>query len=257
MTIDTRILALVRLLAGVCALLFLNSCIEGEEEIWIEKDRSGKAQIRITMPTLLFKRLPNWETLSEDADCCAKKTRGVKLKRFSVDSTPARTVVSGKISFDDARRIEPFLSSLFQEQGLQTSSGEDLSRNVIVSTHFPNLHFHRNIGLRNFAKKQKIPPFALGLLGEQSRFYSVMHLPTAVKTHNADIISGDRRTLEWEFPVADLLQKKVTMTFVAPLPYLFSSFLALAALLLSLFGTIIWRTRRRKKSIPTSTDASS
>lgn len=174
----------------------------------------------------------------------ADGTDGVDLLAFTSAKDGATTSLDGTITFNDARQIQFFVANLMQSQGLVTE-GEDVPIAVDLTIRFPNLHFQRAIGFQEIVRSQEIPAFALSLLGDEARMRHIMHLPTAVTSHNASEISDDGKTLRWDFPLKQLLQTDAQMAFVAPLPYLKTAVVALALIILLIIFLVFRMLRKR------------
>lgn len=202
------------------------------------------------MPVVFFQRVPNGESLGDNARTAAGKTPGVELTEFDTVTAGGQMTLRSELTFDDARKIQFFIATLAELQGV-VGEGESVPEAVKLAVDFPNLSFNRRVGYREIAQKQKIPAFALPLLGEEAQVRHILHLPTAVKSHNAGKISEDRKTLQWNFPLAQLLKEDAEMAFVAPLPYLKSALVGVALLLFLILFLVARLLRKRRHKLPT------
>lgn len=241
-----KTISFCRLLLLLFAPLLLPSCVEIEEEFWINADSSGNAQVTAKISTLLYQRLPNRSTLAENAQKAAEDTPGVVLTSFATSTEGIETLLTGSITFEDARQIQSFVTRFLELQEI-IEEGDEMVKPVQLFVRFPNLHFHCTIGLKEIAREQNIPKFALSLLSEKDRIRHIMHLPSAVTSHNATHISEDRKTLQWDLPLSDLLQNDAELTFVSPLPYLWPSLIISVLLLLFLLVLILRRLSRKRR----------
>lgn len=237
------------LLTSFClfvALLQLTSCIEGEEEIWVNSDASGRAKLRITAPTVLFSKFGGAETLVEDAKTAAEDSDQVEILAITASKKGSRTTLSAELTFQDARRVGSFLQT-FRDPAtpLVKSDPELVVGDVALAMGFPDYHYDRKIDLAPLLAEQAIPPFALNMIGEDARLSYILHLPTAVTTSNADAILDDGKTLKWDQPVSRLLEGPVEMSFAAPLPLPYRLIAVVALLLISLLAVIVSFVRKR------------
>lgn len=246
---------LLTLLSNFCLLLVtlqLTSCIEGEEEIWINPDASGRAKIRITAPTLLFSKFGGVETLISDAQVAAEDSDQVELLSITANKKGSRTTLSAEATFQDARQFGACLKTFRDpETPLVKSEPEIIVGEVALDLGYPDYRFDRKIDLAPLLAEQTIPPFALNMMGDDANLRYIIHLPTAAKTSNADSVLDGGRTLTWDQPVSRLLKGPVGMSFSAPLPLPYRLIIILLLLLLVLVtGAIILLKKLRRRTTP-------
>ena len=112
---------------------------------------------------------------------------------------------------------------------------------------FPKFSFSRQVDIRPLVPAGSVTPMTTRLLGDSKLTYQI-HLPNAVTSHNADSISNDGKSLQWQVPLATLLAGPVEMNFSAPIPHL-SRYLTLAALLLFfVILLVLFLIKRRTKT---------
>lgn len=244
-----RLLELTALVFGVT---LLNSCIEGEEEVWIEKDGSGRAQLEITAPTLLFQKFGGVEQVVADAKEGLAESTSISLDEIEFSSSGSKTSLRAAIHFDDARQLGTTLRAFRDPPSSPQKSDEEILFGATsVQVKFPEIRYQRELDIRSLVPPEGKNPLTLSLLGDSQITYKV-HLPTKVKTHNADFISEDGQTIAWLIPVKDLLSSPQEMKFTAPIPKL-ALYLTLAViLLLSLIAVLLLLlSKRRRPPSPT------
>lgn len=231
--------------------LVLTSCIEGEEEVWVNPDGSGKARLKVTAPKLLFAKFGGLETLAADLKDALQTSQNARLLEMETSTQGSRATLEAEIAFRDARKMGGLLKSFRDPPDSPDKCEEEIVfGEVKVHLGVPDLSFSRVIDLRPLVPAQSNNAMALKMLGEAQMSYRV-HLPTPAKTHNADFISADGKTLAWEIPLAEFLQGSQRMEFTAPLPYLFPLSILAAVLLCLAVGAIFFvRKARTRKSSP-------
>lgn len=235
---------------GACSLL-LSSCIEGEEEIWVNPDASGRVRLEVTAPTLIFSRFGGVEQVIAEAKEGFSTSDNVTLTTIEAVPDGGRTTLKAALAFRDAREVGDLLKRFRDPAFPDEKSQEEL---VVGETELdigiPDLSFTRSIDVRGLLPPEAQNPMTLRLLGDSQINYR-MNLPTAVRTHNADQISPDRRSLEWNVPLQRLLAGPVEMEFTAPLPRLTFYFVLAGVLLLIILVASIFIWKRTKR--PTQT----
>lgn len=225
--------------------LFLTSCIEGEEEIWVNEDASGRARFQVTAPTLLFSKFGGAEQIIADAKAGATSSDNIAITSLEATKSGSKTTFRAEVTFEDARQLNHFLKTFRDPPDSPNKCEEEiLFGEPALSIGFPDLSFSREIDIRSLVPAESNNPFALRMLGDSQINYR-LHLPTPAKTHNATRTSNDGKTLEWDFPLGEMIAGPVEMNFTAPLPRL-SLYLTLAGVLLFLmvFGFLIFLKKR-------------
>ncbi|MAT46523.1 MAG: hypothetical protein CMO35_03720, partial [Verrucomicrobiaceae bacterium] len=95
------------LLAALLALLLV-SCIEGEEEIWLQTDGSGRIEATYKMPTAVAQKIGKPDELVRTLKEAAARDPHVDLT--SVEHQARRGGITLKFSgtFDDLRKLASF-----------------------------------------------------------------------------------------------------------------------------------------------------
>ncbi|MEM9081249.1 MAG: hypothetical protein AAGC74_11220, partial [Verrucomicrobiota bacterium] len=91
--------------------LCLSSCIEIKEEVWLNPDASGRAQLEISAPTLLFNRQQPLHQLIEKAQKADKQSTNIALGPITQTQTGNTTTLQLTATFKDARKLHQFLRS--------------------------------------------------------------------------------------------------------------------------------------------------
>ena len=132
---------------------------------------------------------------------------------------------------------------------LERSDQEILFGVTDLRINFPKMSFSREVDIRPLVPSGTVNPMTTRML-EDSKLTYQLHLPTPVTNHNADSISKDGKSLQWQVPLTTLLEGPVEMEFSAPVPHV-SRYLTLAGLfLLFVFSLAIIMIRLRTRTEP-------
>ncbi|MDP0490516.1 MAG: hypothetical protein Q7Q71_05655 [Verrucomicrobiota bacterium JB023] len=243
-------LPLLSLLACL-ATLTLCSCIEGEEEIRVHADGSGRATYRLEAPNLLFKRIGNLDDILERARDYSTNSDNLTIHSLNAQTRGARTTVEVDLSFGNLRKVDGFLSSFRDPEDPATKSEiEIIIGEIDMDISFPTYSYYREIDLSPLLTDGALPIGGKAMLGDSAINYT-MHLPAAPTHHDADSVSPDGRTLRWSFPVAEMASGPVSMSFEAPLPLPWRKiFLLVISVLLLLCLLPFIRKKKLKTSRP-------
>ncbi|MDQ8189492.1 hypothetical protein [Roseibacillus persicicus] len=156
-----------------------------------------------------------------------------------------------EVTFEDARGVGNFLKSFRDPRNPSVESTEEIvlgSPNLEFN--FPDLNFSREVDISSLVPPESNNLLTKKLLGNAAIKYRI-HLPTPAANHDAKQVSADGKTLEWEFPVATMMDGPVEMNLTAPLPRL-SLYLTLAGVVLLLLA-IAFLAFLKLRSRPPST----
>lgn len=230
-------------------LLFLCSCIEGEEEIWINPDASGRIRAEYSFPKIALSKIGDpqaqialLKSFDAQEDLISFQTIDLSTKGsraiFLLDGTftDARDLVEvgkraqeffPKDSYVDPNQLDGALGKVtFKLEKLHPH----FRRTIPIGNVFPNV-------IRNFP----------GMLGE-SKFRYIMNLPAPALENNADHISEDRLSLTWDFLLKDHLQDPMLIEFRSRPPIPWWAWLSAGAFLLAVLF-LIWRRIKRGRRV--------
>lgn len=230
-----------RLIPCLAALLF-SSCLDCHEEVWLNPDASGKAQVRVTIP-LQAAKIHGGEN-------------GIRTRiREYLQSTPAftshrvETAVSGdqlkidiNMTFDNALNLVDLTSGSAYEK--LPAAAADLIGHANMEFHGTNVSLQRRIDLTRSI------PGAMFIPKEQLKGHNlttVMHLPRTATSHNADTIEDSGKTLIWSTPLASALRTPLNQSIIMPLPIPWLAIGGAASLLAILIAGLSYYIYRRKK----------
>ena len=227
--------------------LLLAGCIEGEEEIWLEPDGSGRLEASYKMPPSVMQSFGGPEELARTLEEAAARDRHVHLTRISHRTDRGSIIFEFAGTFDDLRKLCTFpqrqlrdpdnpdqpvpAEALFGVTNLKITPFKiSLQRTVDISGVLP----------KNFKR-------APALLGK-SNFHYILNLPVEARMSNASNLLETPRKLEWTFLLRDHATEPMILTAEGRLPVPRWLWFAAIALLIALLAitSLAFRTRRRR-----------
>lgn len=234
--------AIFRRLIVLAACLLFASCFDIREEVWIERNGAGRAELRYTLPESAL-------VLGGGASGVEKKIReliatqpSLILDGVSVEVKDERAIVAVKVSTKsmlsllDLKKTDSF-------QNLPESTAK-IAGHFDVRLRWLDLDFSRSIHVKE----------ALGLASlavgaedrENRRLTYIIHLPKAAKENNAMHVTDGGRTLTWDYTLGEAMKKPVVTRFRASMPIPRYAWAAVASLLLVISGITMRAVKRRR-----------
>ncbi|MDA7880738.1 hypothetical protein N9A94_00350 [Akkermansiaceae bacterium] len=220
-------------------ILFLQSCIiEGEEEVWIEADGSGKVRVQYTIPSIFEKHLGNPNDYLKAIREIDEKEESVTITSLSYQATGAKSLFGGpsksfllEATFKDIMEFAEVAERDFIEQtGANPDQIESIAGKIDFEMNFLSPKVQRRVSL-----EQLLPPNIKkfpGILG-RSNFKYIFHLPFPLEDTNAHFVSEDRKMAQWTFLLKEHTQTPLIMTMetTIPVPWWLSMVIAILALI--------------------------
>lgn len=234
------------------AILFLAvvlpSCLDSEEEIWINADASGAARITITVPTAAMSLHGGETGVKKLAEDFLQTSPAFTTYLVETKSEKDRTTVNIVFTFDNAL---DFLDSSFTES-LETlpGGGGKFAGTTEIEFQGLSLAFSRSTELSKAIPGAMFFPKSQ-LVGHEVK--TTIHLPKAATTHNATSTADGGRTLVWITPLATAMRQPVETDFIMPLPIPWMTIAVTMLVLLLLLTFLIYyviRRRKRSRDIP-------
>ncbi|MEK7951444.1 hypothetical protein [Luteolibacter soli] len=236
----------------LAACLLLGACFDIHEEVWIERNGSGRAELRYTVPeSALFLNGGTSGTEKKIREIIATQPSLI-LDDISVEAKDGNATVSVKVSTKsllsllDLKKSESF-------QNLPESTA-DIAGHFDVRLRWLDLDFARSVHVR---EALGLASLAVGSDDRENRHLTyIIHLPKAAKESNATSVTDDGKTLTWDYTLGQAIQKPIVTRFRATMPIPRYAWAAAAALLLVGAATAAWivrklrRLRRRDTSTP-------
>jgi len=230
-----------RFLLACTLALFLGSCLDSKEEIWLNADGSGAALITMQMPANIAKLHGG-----------SSGIESTLIKYF--ESNPTYTGYTVE-TFVEKERLEVKLAFTFDNaldlvDATTPGSLEELppgAKNFMgeatIDFEGLDLVFNRRIEL------SKAIPGSIFFPSDRLQGHSVttiLHLPKPAKTHNATSTENNGKTLIWITPLADAFNRPVENIFTMPLPIPWLTLSVSGALVLLLIVTLCYYFLRKR-----------
>ncbi len=206
---------LLRLIA-LLAVCLLSSCIDCHEEIWLEANGSGHADICYTLPAAAAKFQGGEEGVRRLLGKFLSDTKVLKSSSYEVNTENDRLKIRVRAAFDSALDLKEI--SAGGPMGKLPSSASNLAGKVAVSVRGRTVNLTRTISPGAALPGSTFMP-ASSFDGH--RLVYIIHLPMAATESNATRVEENGRKLVWDFPLAEAIQTPVTIHFKAniPIPY--------------------------------------
>jgi hypothetical protein len=230
---------LPRLIALGAALL-LGSCIDSREEIWLEADGSGRAEISYSLPANAAKLQGGEAGIRKLIGEFLAHTPALKSSSYEVTTTDTRTKIEIKLTFDSALNLKDISSSDSMKK--LPSSAADLAGNLNVKIHGRTVDFTRHIAAASALPGARFMPTSSF---DGRRLIYIMHLPTAATSSNATRTENADHTLIWDFPLAQAIKAPITTHFTMPIP-IPTSLIATTTAIILLAGWLLHLAFRRR-----------
>lgn len=223
----------------------LNSCLEGEEEIWVNLDGSGRLEARYQFPTIAMGQLGDPDKIIEGLKAVSAREKGVTLSLCTFTKDKSKGTFHLKAEFDDITELLEIASRNEQAFVEETEVDPDSIAAIAgdIDFRFKNLRasFEREITLSDLFPElvSKRP----GMLGS-STFNYTLHLPVPVEETNAHSISEDRKTVSWSFLLRKSFDEPMLMSLKTENPIPWWAWPVAVLVLIAVFY-LFWRILRR------------
>jgi hypothetical protein len=234
--------ATLALLAGIACLL--TSCIDGREEVWLEADGSGRAEITYSLPAAAARLQGGDSGIRELITGFLKDTPEIQSSSCDVVTEDGRTRVRVSASFASALDLKAVAEGPSIDR--LPSAASHLAGQVKTEFRGRTVDFSRTI---TPAKALPGASFMPASQFEGRRLEYIMHLPAAVRESNATRVENSGRTLVWDVPLAQALKSPIVTRFQlnVPIPWKLVTAIALP---LSLTGLLVFRQVRKSRKTP-------
>lgn len=231
--------------AVALAALFLGGCIDSREEVWIERDGSGRAELRVDLPTVATRLHGGAPGVRRSIESFLAGTPEIEPEFLDVATRGDRTEIRLAIRFASALAISNATSG--REIDKLPSAARSLAGTARARTRGWTLDFSRTISPGDAI------PGAAWLPGSQLAGRSlqyIVHLPAAAKTSNATRVENGGRTLVWDVPLAEAVKDPLTTRFEMDLPVPWGKVTAVAIPLSLAGGWFLLRRGRKPVALP-------
>lgn len=234
---------IIRLLALVTASLLV-SCIDGREEVWINADGSGRADITYSLPAAAARFQGGENGVRKMIDDFLSHTPALKNPTCEVTTVDSRLTIHVQASFDSALDLKDI--SKGESMGKLPSSATGLTGATLVTVSGRTVDFSRTISAGDALPGSSLMPASQF---DGRRLTYIMHLPMGPLESNATRTENEGRTLVWDIPLAQAIKGPVATRFKANVPvpaWLLASAGALT-FAAGFLGLFTFRKLRRRK----------
>jgi hypothetical protein len=204
--------AMLRLSACV-AVALLASCIDGREEIWLNADGSGRAEIHYSLPAAAAKFQGGETGVQRMIVGFLQGSPAVSGSTCEVSTVGERLQIRVCTEFASALELQKIATG--KALAKLPSSATGLTGDFDVKLHGLSVDFTRTIRAGDALPGAVFMPVAS--IKDRALTY-IIHLPRAATRSNATRVEDSGRTLVWEVPLAVALQGPVVTRFRAPIP---------------------------------------
>ena len=204
--------SMLRVLACAAAGL-LASCIDGREEIWLNADGSGRAEVSYSLPAAAAKLQGGETGVQQMIEGFLKDTPAISASSCEVTTVGDRMHIRVRTSFDSALELKDI--STGEALGKLPSSATGLTGDFKIDVHGLTVNFARTIKAGEALPGAGFIP--VSRFKDRQLTY-IIHLPQAATDSNATRTENSGRTLVWDFPLAVAIQGPVVTRFTAPVP---------------------------------------
>lgn len=221
--------------------LILTSCLEGEEEIWINADASGRLVAHYDVPARVLTELGDPEDFIRALRLVDEGEDGIEISELQFTQSGGRAVFHLEATFQDARELlsisERNEELFIEETNSDPENLDGIAGDINFDLKWLTPTFHRTVSPADiFPEIVKKRPKMLG----PATFKYTIHLPAAIKESNAHVVSDDGKTVSWAFRLSEHFDQPMEMSFTTELPIPWWAWVILA-LLGGLLVWLVWR----------------
>lgn len=190
----------------------LVSCIDGREEVWLNADGSGRADVCYTLPAAAARFQGGEAGIRRIVGDFLRNTPEITSSNFEVATEDNRLNIHVHGTFKSVRDFKGLTTA---PSGQLPSSAVNLAGEVQVEMHGRTINFSRTVSP---GKALTGSAFIPASQFEGRKLAYILHLPEAATESNATRVEDDGRSLVWEFPLAQAIQSPVTTRFKVKIP---------------------------------------
>ncbi len=221
--------------------MILSSCVEGEEEVWINADASGRFRAHYEIPKIALSQMAAPDDVIRALRKVDELEDGIEITTLSFEKRGSKAIFHLEANFDDARELlemsERNEELFVEETATDPKQIDAIAGDIEFAIKGLTPTFNRSISLNGlFPSMVSNRPKMLG----SSNFKYTIHLPAKVKESNAHSISNDGRTVSWTFLLKEHFEVPMQMSFTSELPVPWWGWLALS-LFVFVLAWLLWR----------------
>jgi hypothetical protein len=233
-------MTLIRILTSAllsCIMLAMASCIDGREEVWLNADGSGRADIYYDIPASATRFHGGKQGLDSLIGSWLKDFPSAKKEVLQHGN---RLQVRVKLDFknpDEVSRLADGPGEISAPRSFDHLAGQFKIRKSLTGVDFT----------RTISPGKAFPAAFIPAEEFRNRKLTyILHLPVSASESSADRTENGGRTLIWEQPLASAIHKPIVVHFKAEL--IPSWAIVLVALLSGVASVILFTRFRRRTS---------
>jgi len=225
----------------VLTALWLVSCIDSHEEVWIDGDGGGRAEITYIVPRSAVITQGGREGLRATVQKQIGATEGLRDTKIEITEENDRIRVFVSLAFDSVLKLSELAT--VETVAELPPAARHFAGETDIQVKGRDVRVTRTISPGKALPGSSFMP-ASRWNGHQLRY--TIHLPQAVLNSNATRTENMGRTLIWEVPLADAISKPIVTSFETRIPIPWWAIAVLTSLVvLSVWLLLRWIKRRR------------
>ena len=206
----------------ICSIL-MSSCLDYEEEMWVNPDLSGRVSMKISVPEEIVRGNTGLERdLTENGlRDELEKIPGVKLESFQSFREAGKVIANAKITFEDVEQLTRY------EQGVAESTAASMLGSIKVTEEGRKVKFERTLNTMPKARNDEFAKDFLtkslsSLLFSKNYISYKIHVPSAIITANSQHIDGEEQIVEWKYTLSQAMREppEMLVEWKKPFPFL-------------------------------------
>jgi hypothetical protein len=194
--------------------LLVSACLDGSEDIRIERDGAGRASFDYVLPSAAVASQGGTEALRKPIESWIRGEEGLRLETLVISDEGENTRLSLKLSFDCVTDL------IRAASGKGSESLPNAMRHLLGTFHFTRNG--RHVEFRRTVRPVEALGGSLLLVPQEElarhRLIYRISLPVPPDTHNATSTLDGGRTLVWEIPLDQAVGSPPKLEFTATLP---------------------------------------
>jgi hypothetical protein len=203
----------IRRFLAISAAGLLTSCIDGREEIWLEANGSGRADVTYSLPAAAARLQGGESGIQSMIEEFLKNTPAISASSCAVTTEGDRLKIRVQTSFASALDLKDISAGKAIKKLPSAANG--LTGEIQAKVRGLSVEFARTMRLGDALPGSQFIP-ASQLAGRNLTY--IIHLPKAATDSNATRTEDSGRTLIWDFPLSQALQGPITTRLTAPIP---------------------------------------
>jgi hypothetical protein len=197
----------------VITAVMLGSCIDSREEIWINADGSGRVEVSCSLPAAAARLQGGEAGVKKLVSELLQKSPALKSSSCEVSTEADRLKIHVKAAFASALDFKKAADSASFKK--LPPAAKKLKGEIKAQLRGLTLDYSRTIKAGEAILGASFIPASQF---KNRNLTYIIHLPVAASESNATSVTNGGRTLTWDFPLAQAIQRPVITRFTAKIP---------------------------------------